>query len=54
MNKRLLTAIIIAAVALAIWACGDADESVAPYRIGVMESLTGPGETYGTVANQSK
>ena len=25
-----------------------------PYRIGVMESLTGPGETYGTVANQAK
>ena len=24
------------------------------FRIGVMESLTGPGETYGTVANQSK
>ncbi len=24
------------------------------YRIGVMESLTGPGETYGTVINQSK
>ena len=54
MNKRLLTAIIIAAVALAIWACGDTDESVAPYRIGVMESLTGPGESYGTVASQSK
>ena len=26
----------------------------APYRIGVMESLTGPGESYGTVANQAK
>ena len=25
-----------------------------PYRIGVMESLTGPGETYGTVAVQAK
>ena len=25
-----------------------------PFRIGVMESLTGPGETYGTVANQAK
>ena len=25
-----------------------------PLRIGVMESLTGPGETYGTVANQAK
>ena len=28
--------------------------SVEPFRIGVMESLTGPGETYGTVANQAK
>ena len=26
----------------------------APYRIGVMESLTGAGETYGTVAHQAK
>ena len=25
-----------------------------PFRIGVMESLTGPGETYGTVSNQAK
>ncbi len=25
-----------------------------PFRIGVMESLTGPGETYGNVSNQSK
>ena len=25
-----------------------------PFVIGVMESLTGPGETYGTVANQAK
>ena len=28
------------------------DEEV--FRIGVMESLTGSGETYGTVANQAK
>ena len=26
----------------------------APFRVGVMESLTGPGETYGTVAVQAK
>ena len=32
---------------------GDSDDDE-PYRIGVMESLTGPGETYGTVANQAK
>ena len=34
-------------------ACGGGDEDE-PFRIGVMESLTGPGETYGTVANQAK
>lgn len=28
--------------------------TVRPFRIGVMESLTGPGETYGQVAVQSK
>ncbi|MDE2838199.1 MAG: ABC transporter substrate-binding protein [Chloroflexota bacterium] len=27
---------------------------VPPFKIGVMESLTGPGETYGTVSNQAK
>ena len=30
------------------------DEQEGPFRIGVMESLTGPGETYGTVASQAK
>ena len=34
-------------------ACGFGTQQE-PYRIGVMESLTGPGESYGTVANQSK
>ncbi len=41
----------MAALTLAVLACGG-DEDV--FRIGVMESLTGPGETYGTVANQAK
>ena len=43
----------MAVLAMAVLACGgggDAD----PFRIGVMESLTGPGETYGTVATQAK
>ena len=31
-----------------------APTSEEPFRIGVMESLTGPGETYGTVAVQAK
>ena len=29
-------------------------QETGPFRIGVMESLTGPGETYGTVSNQAK
>ena len=31
-----------------------APEDTGPFRIGVMESVTGPGETYGTVAVQAK
>ncbi len=54
MNKGLLVVVLMAAVALVVWACGDSDEAIAPYRIGVMESLTGAGESYGTVASQSK
>ena len=36
--------------------CGgdDEDEVEGPFRIGVMESATGPGVTYGTVAIQAK
>ena len=30
------------------------DDAAAPFRIGVMESATGPGETYGRVAIQAK
>ena len=30
------------------------DGELAPFRIGVMESLTGPGETYGNVAVRAK
>ena len=42
---------LIPVMALAVLACrGDED----PYRVGVMESLTGAGETYGTVATQAK
>ena len=41
-------------LALAALACTGGDEQDSPFRIGVMESLTGPGETYGTVANQAK
>ncbi len=39
-------------IPLAIACDGDGDDE--PFRIGVMESATGPGETYGTVAIQAK
>ena len=47
---------ILPILALSYLACGilDDGQEAGPYRIGVMESLTGPGETYGTVANQAK
>ncbi len=45
--------VVLAVVTPAAAACADGEEDT-PFRIGVMESLTGPGETYGTVANQSK
>ena len=43
-------------LALTLLACTQADEDqqADPFTIGVMESLTGPGETYGTVASQAK
>ena len=41
----------MAVLAMAVLACGSGED---PFRIGVMESLTGPGETYGTVASQAK
>ena len=44
----LLTVLVLPAAA-----CGD-DASDEPFKIGVMESLTGPGETYGTVSSQAK
>ena len=48
---RACVASAAALVALTALGCGGDDDA---YRIGVMESLTGAGETYGTVANQSK
>ncbi len=52
---RILLAIlmVVAFSAMACGVIGDSNDDE-PYRIGVMESLTGPGETYGTVANQAK
>ena len=51
--KRTLAFGSMAVLALAVLACGgDGGEDV--FRIGVMESLTGSGETYGTIANRAK
>ena len=40
-------------LALAALSCGGGD-APEPFRVGVMESLTGSGETYGTVASNAK
>ena len=50
--KRIVLLGVLALLVSAALACTDEEEG--PLRIGVMESLTGPGETYGTVANQAK
>ena len=52
--ERILLLGSIAVIALAVMACGDGEERSGPLRVGVMESLTGAGETYGTVANNAK
>ncbi len=62
--KRTILLAALALLASLVIACGgdaapDAEEEMAeaakpPFRIGVMESLTGPGETYGNVAVQAK
>ena len=51
---RIVSICLLAVLVSAMVACDrDSGEDEA-FRIGVMESLTGPGETYGTVANQAK
>ena len=52
--KRILVLGLLAVLATMAVACAEDDGEQSPYRIAVMESLTGPGETYGTVAVQSK
>ena len=51
--KPIVAIALLTILLLALIACGGEDAQ-APYRIGVMESLTGPGETYGVMANQVK
>ena len=54
-HKRQLALCLMLILLLAVLACGSEDaQQAAPFRIGVMESLTGPGETYGTMASQVK
>ena len=53
MHRRILILCLLPILASGVAACGD-DGGGEPFTIGVMESLTGPGETYGTVASQSK
>ena len=54
-SRQILVLGLLMVLALALVACGeDSSEPLEPYRIGVMESLTGAGETYGTVASQAK
>ena len=56
MNKPLyriaVSAMLLTLMGLFAIACQEPEDEA--FRIGVMESLTGPGETYGTVINQSK
>ena len=54
-RQRLFVLGLLTVLVLTLHGCGeDASESSEPFRIGVMESLTGAGETYGTVASQAK
>ena len=48
---RVLPLVVLASVLMLSLACGDGDDT---FKIGVMESVTGPGETYGNVAVQAK
>ena len=47
------TVMVALASLVAVAGCGGGGEGE-PFRVGVMESATGPGETYGTVAIQAK
>ncbi len=54
-RQLLLILCLLPVLALGVVACGDGNDGQdEPFTIGVMESLTGAGETYGTVASQSK
>ena len=56
LGRFALIVLLTATLSLFVAACNgeDDDGEADAFRIGVMESLTGPGVTYGTVANQAK
>ncbi len=51
-SRPILVLVLLLVLGLVLPACGE--DTSKPFRIGVMESLTGAGETYGTVASQAK
>jgi len=60
-SQRIIWLLALWPLALLVIGCAAADTEQAardgekpPFRIGVMESLTGPGETYGNVAVRAK
>ena len=55
LQRWILLPAVASILSFGLFACGGANDGEAEsFRIGVMESLTGSGETYGTVANQAK
>ncbi len=54
LRKRILALVLLGVLATMAVACVGDDGEQTPYRIGVMESLTGPGETYGNMAVHAK
>ena len=54
--KSVAALTLLLVLSLTFLSCGDSDDSTddAPFRVGVMDSVTGPGETYGNVAVRAK
>ena len=55
-RERILAFALAPVLAVSAMACagGGGEQQAVPFRVGVLESLTGPGETYGTVAERAK
>ena len=55
-RERFLAFALAPVLAVVVMACagGGGEQQAVPFRVGVLESLTGPGETYGTVAERAK